>query len=241
MSGKKDRSDGRKFFIGSNLALFLLALFVGVVCLYPAAVPTAAGDGVYRRGAEGSDGVSLLVNVYWGTDEVYGMLDTLDEYGAKATFFIGGAWADDNADCLREIVSRGHEIGSHGYFHKDCTTLTEEQTAEEINLSRRLLLLTAGVEVGLFAPPSGAYNRTTVQVCAALGLKIILWSRDTVDWRDKDESLCYRRATENVSGGDFILMHPMPATARALPRILQYYRQNGLRAVTVTENITYGG
>lgn len=241
MSERKKKSEKRKFFIGSNLALLVIALFIGVVCLYPVSVATSAGDGVYRRGTEDSDCVSLLINVYWGTDEVYRMLDTLDEYGAKATFFIGGAWADDNVDCLKEIVARGHEIGSHGYFHKDCTTLTEEQTAEEINLSRRFLLLAAGVEVDLFAPPSGAYNETTVKVCNDLGMKVILWSKDTVDWRDKDESLCYQRATEGVSGGDFILMHPMPATAQALPRILQYYRENGLRAVTVTENLTYGG
>lgn len=241
MSERKKKSEKRKFFIGSNLALLVIALFIGVVCLYPVSVATSAGDGVYRRGTEDSDCVSLLINVYWGTDEVYRMLDTLDEYGAKATFFIGGAWADDNVDCLKEIVARGHEIGSHGYFHKDCTTLTEEQTAEEINLSRRFLLLAAGVEVDLFAPPSGAYNETTVKVCNDLGMKVILWSKDTIDWRDKDESLCYQRATEGVSGGDFILMHPMPATAQALPRILQYYRENGLRAVTVTENLTYGG
>lgn len=241
MSERKKKSEKRKFFIGSNLALLVIALFIGVVCLYPVSVATSAGDGVYRRGTEDSDCVSLLINVYWGTDEVYRMLDTLDEYGAKATFFIGGAWADDNVDCLKEIVARGHEIGSHGYFHKDCTTLTEEQTAEEINLSRRFLLLAAGVEVDLFAPPSGAYNETTVKVCNDLGMKVILWSKDTVDWRDKDESLCYQRATEGVSGGDFILMHPMPATVQALPRILQYYRENGLRAVTVTENLTYGG
>ena len=241
MSERKKKSEKRKFFIGSNLALLVIALFIGVVCLYPVSVATSAGDGVYRRGTEDSDCVSLLINVYWGTDEVYRMLDTLDEYGAKATFFIGGVWADDNVDCLKEIVARGHEIGSHGYFHKDCTTLTEEQTAEEINLSRRFLLLAAGVEVDLFAPPSGAYNETTVKVCNDLGMKVILWSKDTVDWRDKDESLCYQRATEGVSGGDFILMHPMPATAQALPRILQYYRENGFRAVTVTENLTYGG
>lgn len=241
MSERKKKSEKRKFFIGSNLALLVIALFIGVVCLYPVSVATSAGDGVYRRGTEDSDCVSLLINVYWGTDEVYRMLDTLDEYGAKATFFIGGVWADDNVDCLKEIVARGHEIGSHGYFHKDCTTLTEEQTAEEINLSRRFLLLAAGVEVDLFAPPSGAYNETTVKVCNDLGMKVILWSKDTIDWRDKDESLCYRRATEGVSGGDFILMHPMPATVQALPRILQYYRENGLRAVTVTENLTYGG
>ncbi len=241
MSQRKKKTERRKLFAASNLALFFIALFIAAVCLYPVSVATVAGDGVYRRGTEDSDCVSLLVNVYWGTEEVYSMLDILDEYDARATFFIGGAWADDNVECLKEIVSRGHEVGSHGYFHKDCTTLTYEETAEEINLSRRLILLATGVEAELFAPPSGAYNETTVQVCSDLGMKVILWSKDTVDWRDKDAQLCYERATQGVSGGEFVLMHPMPETVRALPRILQHYRENGFRAVTATENLTYGG
>lgn len=234
-------SERKKIVIGSNLLLLVVVLFIGVVCFYPVTVATSTADGGYTHGNRESDCVSVMVNVYWGTEEVYQMLDIFDEYGAKATFFIGGAWADDNAVCLKAIVSRGHEVGSHGYFHKDCTTLTYEQTAEEINLSRKLILLTTGAEITLFAPPSGAYNRTTAQVCKDAGLKMILWSKDTVDWRDKDASLTYSRATEGVTGGDFILTHPMEETVKALPDILDYYKKNSLRAVTVTENITYGG
>ena len=60
-----------------------------------------------------------MFNVYWGTDEVYQILDILTEHEAKATFFIGGCWADDNVECLKEIYAQGHEIGNHGYFHKE--------------------------------------------------------------------------------------------------------------------------
>lgn len=234
-------SERKKLLIGSNLALFVIALFISVICLYPASVPASAKQGVYYHGVKKSDCVSLLINVYWGTDEVRQMLDILDEYDSKATFFIGGAWADDNTECLKEIVKRGHEVGSHGYFHKDCTTLNYEQTAEEINLSRRLILLSTGAEITLFAPPSGAYNETTLKACNDAGLKTILWTKDTVDWRDKDASLAYTRATKGIAGGDFVLMHPMEQTVKALPKILSYYRENGFRAVTVTENLTYGG
>ncbi len=234
-------SEKKKLIIGTNLALFVVALFISVVCLYPVSVTTAAKQGVYHHGVENSDCVSLLINVYWGTQEVYKMLDILDEYNAKATFFIGGAWADDNIECLKEIAQRGHELGSHGYFHKDCTTLTYEQTAEEITLSQKLILLATGMNITLFAPPSGAYNDTTVKVCNDLNLKTILWSKDTIDWRDKDAALAYKRATEGVSGGEFVLMHPMEHTVKALPDILSYYKNNSLRAVTVSENLTYGG
>ena len=71
----------------------------------------------------------------------------------------------------------------------------------------------------------------------SLGLKTVMWSRDTIDWRDKDEELCYTRATKDLAAGELILMHPMQHTLSALPRILQYYRDHGLSAITVGENL----
>ena len=70
-------------------------------------------------------------------------------------------------------------------------------------------------------------------------MKTILWSKDTIDWRDKNASLVYTRATKDVKGGDFILMHPMTATADALDDILKYYETKGLETLTVSENLSY--
>ena len=221
----------------TNAALALVLIVMGAVCFLPAAKEASSvNEKVYYRGSS-EDGVSLMINVYWGTEEVYSILDILDEYAATATFFIGGSWADDNTDCVKEIAARGHEIGSHGYFHRDHDKLSLQQNSEEIETSVRYLNLVTGGEVKLFAPPSGAYNDDTVLAAEQFGLKVVMWSRDTVDWRDKDENVCYRRATENVSGGELILMHPMPHTVKALPRILEYYQANALRTVSVGENL----
>ena len=65
-----------------------------------------------------------------------------------------------------------------------------------------------------------------------------MWSKDTIDWRDKDADLVFKRATKDIKGGDFILMHPTAHTLEALPRILDYYKELGIKSVTVTENIT---
>ena len=221
----------------TNVILAAIVLFVGTVCFLPSAsAASGVSDEVYYEGYS-EDGVSLMFNVYWGTQQVYGILDVLDEYGAKATFFIGGSWADDNVSCLREIVRRGHEIGSHGYFHRDQKGLSFEENRAEIADSMEFILKATGVGVTLFAPPSGAYDDMTVRAAKDCGCRVVLWSKDTVDWRDKDESLCYTRATEGVTGGDLILMHPMQHTLSALPRILQYYRDHDLSAITVGENL----
>ena len=221
----------------TNCILVVIIAVVSTVCFLPRAESVSGvKDEVYYKGFS-QNGVSLMFNVYWGTKEVNAILDVLDEHEAKATFFIGGSWADDNVECLEEIASRGHELGSHGYFHRDHAGLDYAGNLQEIKTSIDFIERATGIAVKLFAPPSGAYNDHTVNAARELGLKTILWSKDTIDWRDKNVDVCFTRATKNVTGGDLILMHPMAHTLEALPSILKHYAQAGLRTVTVSENI----
>ncbi len=221
----------------TNLFLICIVLAVGAVCFLPSAhTASRVQDRVYYKG-NSENGISLMFNVYWGTEEVEKILDILDGYEAKATFFLGGSWADDNSVCVKKIAERGHEIGSHGYFHREHDKLSLEGNYNEIKTSIDFLALISGREIALFAPPSGAYNENTVNAAESLGLKTVMWSKDTIDWRDKDADLCFRRATKDAEGGDLVLMHPMAHTVEALPRILEYYKANGLKPITVGENI----
>lgn len=220
----------------SNGVLLLIVLVIGAVCFLPsaAAVSVPAGK-VYDRGTK--QAVSLMINVYWGTDIVEGMLDLFQEQGVRVTFFVGGCWADDNVPTVRRMAEEGHEVGSHGYFHREHDKLSFRENVEEIGTSIEFLSLVTGKPVSLFAPPSGAYSGDTLRAAESLGLKTVLWSRDTVDWRDKDVSLCYTRATKDISGGELILMHPMEHTLKALPKILQYCEEKGLAVIPAGENI----
>ncbi len=235
------RSGTFKINVVSNLLLGSLLFSIGAFSLLSGA-NTQETDGasaeVYRSGSgEDNHGVSLLFNVYGGTDEVYRILDILDEKNAKATFFIGGCWADDNLDCLRAIYEAGHELGNHGYFHKDHTKLSVLENEKEIAACNRFIELALGYTVTLFAPPSGAYDNNALTACKSLHMKTILWSRDTIDWRDKDTALIYSRATRNIRGGEFVLMHPTENTVEALAEILDYYAEKALFAVTVSGNL----
>ena len=92
-----------------------------------------------------------------------------------------------------------------------------------------------GYDVTLFAPPSGAYSVTTLKVAESLSYKTIMWTKDTIDWRDKSEKIVYNRAVKDITAGDFILMHPKEHTLKALPEILTYYENIGLHSITVSE------
>ncbi len=225
-----------------NLILCGVIFAVGGITLAP------FGDGKtvssleepYRLG-KSEDGVSLTFNVYQGKDIVYGILDTLDKYNAKSTFYIGGCWADDNEECVREIEKRGHEIGNHGYFHKDHSKMSEDENLREISVCNDFLKLCVGVTPTLFAPPSGAYSEKQIAAANKLGMKTVLWSRDTVDWRDKDKNTVYVRATKEIKAGEIVLMHPYEWTLAALGDVLEYYNECSLRAITVSENLNLGG
>ena len=163
--------DGKsKLAIVTNVALALITLTVGAVCFIPLGISTAGGksDGVYYNGNTDSDMISLMFNVYQGSEYVLDIMDSLDEYGVKATFFVGGSWADDNTEVLREIASRGHELGNHGYFHKDHDKLNAAENRQEIYLCGELVRALTDAQIKLFAPPSGAYSPTTVEVAKEL-------------------------------------------------------------------------
>ena len=231
----------RKIAVITNVVLVLVFTAVFAVSFFPENImPIYGGQGltaIYNGNRENKK-VSLMFNVYENTEIVNGILDVLNDKGVKATFFVGGCWADDNQETLIRILKSGHELANHGYFHKDHKTLDFQKNKDEINTTSIVVKALCGADMNLFAPPSGSFSDTTLEVADQLGYKVIMWSKDTIDWRDKDVSKVFKRATENVTNGDFILMHPKAHTLEALPSILSYYQSVGLKAVTVTDNLS---
>ena len=223
----------------SNLAIALIVIVIGGFAIFAGIniVPTSAVSGVYYNGDTSSNNVTLMINVYWGSEYLNEMLDILAEKNVKTTFFIGGTWAVLNENYLNRIYEEGHELANHGYHHKDHDKLSEAGNLEEISTTHKIVKELLGIEMNLFAPPSGAYNKLTVSCAEQLGYHTIMWTRDTIDWRDHDADLIYSRAIKNAKGGDLILMHPTEATKEALPKIIDYFQQNNFNLTTVSENI----
>ncbi|MCL1901225.1 MAG: polysaccharide deacetylase family protein [Firmicutes bacterium] len=193
-------------------------------------------DAIYSGNAEKKQ-VSLMFNVYWGTEYIDGILRVLAENNTKATFFIGGTWAEKNDVLLKRIYDEGHEIGNHGFFHIDHKKVSYSKNQEEILITERFIEAIIEVKTNLFAPPSGLYSATTLKAAYDLGYKTIMWSKDTMDFKDADENLCFTRATKDLKNGDLILMHPTAHTLAALQRILKFYSENGFSQVPVSTNI----
>ncbi|MBP5308798.1 MAG: polysaccharide deacetylase family protein [Clostridia bacterium] len=228
----------RKFIsFATDVFLVLVAAAVAAVCFIPAAAVPASGVSPYYNGDREGNKVSLMFNVYEGEDVVNGILDVLSVYGVKATFFMGGCFADDREELLLRIVSEGHEIGNHGYFHLDHDKISRGKNVEEIENTGKVIQALSGYTPTLFAPPSGAFNAATLSAAESLGYSVVMWSKDTIDWRDADEKKVFLRATDGVRAGDLILMHPKRHTLAALPAVLDYYIEKGLKQTTVSDNL----
>ncbi len=221
------------------IAVMLLA--ISCVATYGVSLVSSSKmyNGVYYSGNENSQKITLMVNVYWGTEYLDEMLDIFERNNVKTTFFVGGTWAVSQSEMLEKIYRAGHEIGNHGYYHKDQGKISAQKNLEEIKNTHNLVKSLIGVDMNLFAPPSGSYNKKTVEVAKELGYKTIMWTdgRDTIDWRDKDSELIYKRAIKNCHGGDFVLMHPTEATKNALERIILSLKEKGFELCTVSENL----
>ena len=231
----------RKTTIVTNAILGLLILVVTFISFSPEKiVPIYGGESVQAiyNGNKQKNNVSLMINVYENADVVCEMIDVLDKYNAKATFFVGGCWADDNKETLVKIVQSGNEIANHGYFHLDHKNISYEKNYQEINLTGIIIESLSGVKPTLFAPPSGSFSDHTLESAFELGYKVIMWTKDTIDWRDSNVDLIINRATKKPNNGDLILMHPKKHTLKALPSIIQFYQNSGYNLVTVSENIS---
>ena len=230
-----------KLFINifANVIICLVIVAVFSFSLGGDIFTTASADGekpIYN-GNRGGKSVSLMFNVYQGTEYIDGIIDTLESHGANATFFIGGIWAEKNGDAVQRIFDSGNELGNHGYLHLDQNKLGIEKNRQEIELCHELIEQLTGYEMTLFAPPGGAFSSATLTAAKELGYKTIMWSKDTIDWRDHDSEIIFSRATKNVAGGDLILMHPTKETLGALDDILTEIENQGFEIVTVSENL----
>lgn len=222
------------------IVFMLLSLAVVSITGY-SVIETASGSTTTKlqpiyRGNETRPEISLMFNVYWGEEYLLDIAEIFKSYNMRATFFIGGCWAAKNPDLIKKLDEMGFEIANHGYTHKNHKELSVSENHKEIIVTDKLLTSILGkLPSKLFAPPSGYIGDNMLQVCQDEGFKVVMWSRDTIDWRDKDSKTVYARAVKNMKNGDLILMHPSAHTLEALPKVLAYCKTNGYTAVTVSD------
>lgn len=162
------------------------------------------------------------------------LLDVLDQYGAKATFFLIGSKVSSQANVVRNIHARGHQLGNHSWSHPELPKLPVDQIAGEIDRTNDAIKQATGVTPAILRPPYGAVNGVVLEQLRLRGMSSILWSVDTRDWADRNSDIVCSRAVAGARPGAVILMHDIHQTSvGAVPCILSALKQQGYSFVTV--------
>lgn len=159
------------------------------------------------------------------------LLDYLDDYDAKATFFVVGSRVGEYDDVAKQIHQRGHQIGAHSWDHDDLTSKGSEGVIDDTTRTNQAIFDATGVEVEVMRPPYGATNNSVVR---AVDMPQILWSVDTEDWRYRDSDRVAEHVKDSVGRGDIVLMHDIhKSSVNAVPEILESLTEDGYEFVTV--------
>ena len=95
-----------------------------------------------------------------------------------------GGWVEDNPDCVKELVKRGHDLGNHSEHHYDMTTISQEEKDSELKTVHDKVKKLTGYEMYLFRPPYGAYDNDVIKTAYAMHYYPIQWSVDSLDWKN---------------------------------------------------------
>lgn len=165
------------------------------------------------------------------------ILDTLDEYNAKATFFVTAMFVRQYPEMLKEIYLRGHEIGNHTVNHYKLNELTPKEIYAEIETVNREVEQVLGIRPTLMRPPYGAGGKTVAAVSRLAGCEVMFWTVDSNDWNTEyTPQMIIERSTEGVGEGYIMLFHnSAPHTQDTLRTILDDYVSKGLQLVSVSE------
>ena len=184
--------------------------------------------------------VAVTFNCAVGNSDIDEILTILKKYDAKATFFLLGSWADAYPEEVKKIYDAGHEIGNHGYSHKDLPSMSFENILLDIQQCNEIVQNITGKSPVLLRAPSGAYDNKTISAAENLGMLTIQWDADSLDWKNISASEIFTRVTSKAEKGSIIQLHTgTDHTAEALPLILDYLKEENLTPVKVSELIFF--
>ncbi len=163
------------------------------------------------------------------------ILDLLDRYDYRATFFLVGKQAVMYPDLVQEIVERGHEIGSHSYTHNNMCTLGRLGVEQDLVRSRAAIRQACGRTVTLFRPPGGNYDDTVRRAAAATGFTTVFWSENIGNYPGRDGAQIGSSMDRKLAEGGIVLLHNgYDETEVALPHLLRRLKARGAYCDTIS-------
>lgn len=225
------------------IALYIIIIVIMIYMLIPSIWGRRISKKVIRK-VEGEKNIALTFDD--GPDKIYTarLLEVLDKYNIKATFFLLAKKAEENPRVVQKIRDNGHEIELHSYNHK-CQWLHSPLSAKKDFQKSIQVLNKIGIKINLFRPPWGLFNIFTMYYINKFNLHGVFWTRHAYDWSklitvDKIKDILLN----DVKKGDIILLHDCntnedapPRTIEALDDIIPKLQDKGFKFITLKESM----
>ena len=223
----------------SRITALLLAL-VMVTALLPFGASAARELPIYCV-QRNDKVVSLTFDAAWGDDHTQNLLNILNRYQVKATFFLVSTWVDAYPNWVKALADSGMEVNNHSSTHPHLTQFSYAGVQAEVNGCSDKIQAITGVRPTLFRCPYGEYNDTVIRAIRDLGVTPIQWDVDSLDWSGNSADEIKSRVLSKVKPGSIILFHNDGAhTTEALPEIIETLFARGYSIVPVSKNIYSG-
>ena len=162
------------------------------------------------------------------------ILETLNEYGAHATFFMVGENVTAHPDRVKMVYDAGCEVGNHTVSHKNLNNLSKKEIKKEIEDNQADINAALGVTIScLVRPPYGNVNDNVRETCKH---PMINWSVDTLDWKSRNADSVFEEVKKSTKDGSIILMHDLyGSTAEAVKKVVPWLVEQGYQICSVSE------
>ena len=168
------------------------------------------------------------------------VLNTLDTFDAKATFFCIGNNIEKHPEIFKRIINKDHAIGNHTYNHlKGWKTKTTDYL---INIYKTQIIIDSSYNIKplLFRPPYGRIKLKQVKALSKLNYQIIMWNVLSKDWdKTVEKEVCLRNVIQNTKEGDIVVLHDSIKASRnmqyTLPRMLDHFTKEGYKFKRIPE------
>ncbi len=183
--------------------------------------------------------IAITFDVAWENSNTDELLEMLEEYDAKATFFVTGDFCDRHPEDVTKFSEAGHEIGNHSDAHPHVAQIGVNDLINDTRECSRKIKMLTGKEPTLYRAPYGEYSDNMLTTIDGMGLKTIQWDTDSIDW-DKSTTAedIEKRIMKNTKSGSILLFHnDLENTTKALPSILNQLKKSGYEFVCVSDLI----
>ena len=185
--------------------------------------------------------LAISFDAAWGNEDTQQLIDILEQYSVKATFFVVGDWVDKYPESVKALHDAGHEVMNHSNTHAHYPQLSADEVVADLNACNDKIEAVTGVRPTLVRLPYGDYDDNSINAVRSIGMEPIQWDVDSLDWKDLSAGEITRRVTSKVQPGSIVLFHNAALhTPEALPGIIQTLLQEGYTFVPISQIILTG-